>query len=153
MIILVVLMGEKFIFPSEKWMSAFCSALNENEKYASAAKKWEGSILFVVTNLPDKIAEIYGGRTKLGFVLDLWHGECRGAKWFDDPDSAEADYVIEAKYDDWKKIIEGKLSPIPALTTRKLKIVKGSLGTIMRFASASLEMVKSAQRVPTKFLI
>jgi putative sterol carrier protein len=143
-------MSEGYDFPSKEWAEAFCKELNKNEKYGRAAKTWEGDILFVVTDLPEEISSKFGGRKTLAFKLDLWHGECRGMEWYEDPETAEAAYVLEAKFDDWIKIIEGKLGPIPAMTARKLKVKKGSLATIMRYTMAALEMVKTAQQVPIK---
>jgi len=139
----------EYLFPSKEWAEEFCRKLNESKSYRDSAKKWEGSILFSAVNLPDKIKELYG-RDSVGFVLDLWHGECRGSKWFEDVSEAEADYILEAAYDDWIKVIEGKISPVAALVTKKIRVKKGSIATIMRFTLASINMVKVAQEVPTK---
>ena len=137
-----------YVFPSEEWAREFCSKLNENPKYHDSAKRWEGSILFVVTDLPDDLKELHGGRDSVGFLLDLWHGECRGMQWFSDLDKADGDYILEATYEDWVQIVSGKLDPIKALITKKMKIKKGSIATIMRFTLAAINMVKTAQQVP-----
>jgi putative sterol carrier protein len=142
-------MSEGYLFPSEDWAREFCKKLNENEKYRSSAKKWEGSILFVVSDLPQTLRDVYGDKDTVGFLLDLWHGECRGLKWFDDVTEGEGDYILEATYEDWVKIVDGKLDPIQALITKKMKIRKGSIATILRFTLAAINMVKTAQQVPT----
>jgi putative sterol carrier protein len=143
----------EYIFPSREWAEEFCRRLNESKAYRDSAKKWEGSILFSAVNLPDEVKKIHG-RDSAGFLLDLWHGECRGMEWFDDVSEGEAkaDYVLEATYDDWIKVIEGKVNPVAALVTKKIKVKKGSIATIMRFTLASINMVKAAQEVPTKKL-
>ena len=143
-------MDEEFLFPSKEWAEEFCKKLNENKKYRDSAKKWEGSIFFVVTMMPGNIKSLYSNRDSVGFILDLWHGECRGMEWYEDIDKGDADYILEATYDDWIRIINGKLDPIKALITKKMKIKKGSIATIMRFTLAAINMVKTAQQVPTK---
>jgi len=143
-------MSEAFIFPSKEWAGKFCKVLNESVEYRNAAKTWEGAILFVCTNLPDNIKQLYDGRDKVGFALDLYHGECRGVTWTLNPETLNTPYVIEATYDDWVKILTGKLGPVPAMMSRKLRVTKGSLATILRYATASIAMVKAAQKVPTK---
>ena len=144
-------MSGEYLFPSPEWASEFCKRLRENQKYRDSAKKWEGSILFSTINLPREVREVLG-RDSVGFLLVLWHGDCRGYKWFDDVSEgeAEADYVLEANYDVWLKVIKGELDPIKALITKKIRIKKGSITTIMRFTLAAINMVKTAQQVPTK---
>jgi len=139
----------EFEFPSREWAEEFCKKLNENEKYRSSARKWEGSIMFKVSAMPQELSQKYMGKLP-GFILDLWHGECRGVTWYDDAASGEADYILSASYDDWIKIIEGKLDPIKAMVSRRMKVEKGSIATIMRFTLAAINMVKTAQQVPIK---
>lgn len=138
-----------FEFPSKEWAEEFCKKLNENEKYRSSAKRWEGSIMFKVSTLPPDLSEKFKGQSP-AFVLDLWHGECRGYTWYDDASQGDADYILSASYEDWIKIIEGKLDPIKAMVSRKMKVEKGSIATIMRFTLAAINMVKTAQQVPIK---
>lgn len=141
-------MSVEYLFPSKEWVLEFCKKLNESEEYRRSAKKWEGDIVFMITNLPERLRELFGD--VVAFKLNLWHGECRGWEWVENPEEAKADYVISGKYPDWLRIIRGELQPIPALITGKLK-VKGNLAVIMRFATAAIAMVKAAQNVPSKF--
>ncbi len=143
-------MSQGLLFPSKEWAEEFCKKLNENPDYRNAARTWEGSIMFLATDLPPSIAEKYG-RSMAGFVLDLYHGECRGSQWAENPEEAEADYILEATYENWKKVISGQLGPIPALMSRKLQVKKGSLAVLIRYSAAALAMVKTAQKVPSVF--
>ena len=139
-----------FIFPSKEWAEEFCRKLNSNEKYRSSAKTWEGSIAFIVRNLPVEVADRLGIKTEsIGFVLDLYHGECRGVSWFGDLSRVDAEYFLEATYDIWLKVIRGSISPIAGLVSRRLKVTKGSMAKLMRYTSAALAMVSAAQDVPT----
>ncbi len=132
-------------FPSREWAIEYCKSLNNNERYKKAGKGWTWPILFIVEDIPDDIGQGVSGRP--GFILYLENGECKKVEWFDDAEGVEAPYVLSAKYSDWLDIIDGKLNPLTAIIRRKLKLVKGDYGTIMRFPIAALEMVKSAQLV------
>ena len=124
-------------FPSPEWAREYCEELNKSESYARAAKGWVWPILFVVRD---------GERR--GFLLRLNNGKCEGVEWYDNPDEADAPYVLEATLDDWLRIIRGEINPLTAIMRRKLVLAKGSYSMILRYPIAALEMVKAAQRVP-----
>jgi len=144
-------MSSEYVFPSPEWVGAAHNAINESEEYEKAAKTWEGDILFVATDLPDVVAEKYGGKKELGLWLDLWHGKSRNWEFVEDVGSKQATFVISATYETWKKVLRGQLNPVRGMMTRKLK-VKGSLPKILRYANAAIALLKAVQKVPTKFL-
>ncbi len=133
-------------FPSSQWAEAYCKALNESSEYRRAGKGWVWPILFVVTDLPDDLRNMYPSNNP-GFILDLYDGTCRGFKFFDDSSKADAPFVIVAKFNDWLDVIQGRESPVSALIKRKLVLRKGDMAAVLRYASAAIEMVKVAQRV------
>jgi len=143
-----VLVG--YIFPGKKWAEEFCRKLSSSEKYRTAARTWEGSIAFIAVNIPQKVQEKLNIGDKAGFVLDLYHGECRGVFWSSDVSKLDAEYFIEADYNDWIRVISGQLSPIAGLMSRRLKVTRGSLAKLMRYTTAALAMVSTAQEVPTE---
>ena len=61
-----------YSFPSPEWLQALKDKLNNDEKYAQTAQKWEGEIVFFIEP---------GGpiQETMIFYTDLWHGECRDA--------------------------------------------------------------------------
>ncbi len=145
-------MSLEYIFPSPEWGEAYCKALNESEAYAKAAKDWTaGTILLLVRDPPKELQERYGG-SSMGFVLDLHQGKCRGVRWVIDPGRDEADFIISAKYETWLEVIAGRLHPTTALMTMRLRVEKGDVSTLLRYAQAAIEMVKAAQNVPTKII-
>ena len=138
-----------FIFPSPEWAEAYCRALNESQEYRKAGRTWTaGDILFVIEDLPMQVREAIGSE-KAGFRLDLYKGECRKVEFFKNPDEVSAAFIIVAKYRDWLSVIQGKIHPTTALMTRKLRVVRGNVAILLRYAQAAIAMVKSAQRVPT----
>jgi putative sterol carrier protein len=138
-------------FPSPEWSNEYCKALNESEEYREAARNWrEGAVMLVVTDLPESVKQRYGAEA-VGMVLDLHEGVCRGVEWVAERSSEKANFIISGSFQTWVDIISGKLHPTTALMTRRLKLEKGSIGVILRFARAAIAMVSAAQKVPTVF--
>jgi putative sterol carrier protein len=133
------------IFPSEEWLKALEQKLNADARYRAIAKNWEGDLLFFIE--PD-------GNLKehLTFYLDLWHGTCRDVEYKPAPDSHSAPaFTLTASYKDITGILTGKLNPMTAMMTSKLK-VKGSMGYMMRNVPTVLDFVRVAQEVTTEIL-
>ena len=129
-------------FPQNDWLVSLVDFLNSSEKYAQVAKKWEGDLVFEI------IAE--GALVdNVNIYLDLWHGECRGARVMGNSEPVEAAFVLTAPYSNFVRVLKGTLDPMQAMMTRKL-IVKGNLGYMMRNVPTVLEFVKCAQAVTEK---
>ncbi len=131
-------------FPSEEWMNEFVNILKSSETYREAAKDWEGDITFIVT--PES-----SGERSYAMWFDLYHGECRDAKFFDDvskvPKSA---FSYSGPLKNWISLIEGKIDPIRGLMTGKFKL-GGPMMKIMRYTKAAKELVNTAAKVKTEF--
>jgi putative sterol carrier protein len=133
------------IFPSEAWLHGLETRLNSDLKYNAIAKNWEGDLLFFIEP---------GGNLKerLTFYLDLWHGTCRKVEYMPLADShPNPAFTLSASYRDITSILTGKLNPMTAMMTSKLK-VKGSMGYMMRNVPTVLDFVRVAQEVTTEIL-
>ena len=132
-------------FPSLEWLQELELKLNSDEKYAQIAKKWEGDLVFLI--------EPEGNlKERLTFYLDLWHGTCRSVDF--DPDPAKYPdpvFILQATYNHITAILTGKLDPMTAMMTNKLK-VKGSLGYMMRNVPTVLDFVRCAREVTSEIL-
>lgn len=128
------------IFPSEEWLKELEAKLNSDSRYAEIAKNWEGDLFFFIE--PDgKPDERYT------FYLDLWHGTCRKVEYQPQPEShPNPTFTLTASYKDISSILTGKLNPMTAMMTSRLK-VKGSLGYMMRNVPTVLDFVRVAQEV------
>lgn len=126
------------------WADAYRDAVNANEAYGKAAADWEGPIALHLVRDPAK-----GVESDRAVLLDLWHGECRGAKAVTaDEAQAEADYVIRGDHATWMRILDGALNPLKALMFGRLKLTKGRLRDLLPYTRAAKELVESAQDVP-----
>jgi putative sterol carrier protein len=137
-------------FPSEEWTQAYKNAVNHNPAYRKAGKPWTfGSVALIV-----QCDLSLGLRHDTCVILDVHEGECRGARFIEGiVGTEEAAFVIVGSYQRWKDVIEGKLDPIKGMMEGKLKLTKGHLPTLIRFVEPSRQLVASACRVPTEFLV
>ena len=135
------------LFPSKEWLDAYVLRINQSAEYRDAAAKWEGDMAYVFEAEPDK-----GVPEEIWAWLDLWHGDCRDAKYGLSPDEGEKSrFVIRAPYSRWKEVIKKELDPVKGMLQGKLKL-KGDLPTIMRHVRAANELVNVAASVPTEFV-
>ena len=134
------------VFPSDEWLHIYRERINASTEYREAASTWEGDIGFVFEAEPDKHVPV-----DLWAWLDLWHGECRGARMVTPGDGHKAPYVIRAPYTRWKDVLMGDLDPVKGMMQGKLKL-QGDLPTIIRYVRAANELVHLTGSVPTEFL-
>lgn len=132
-------------FGTEEWVEQFVKTLNDNEAYAEAAETWEGDFLFIVHRDPDA-----GFDEEAVMWLDLWHGKCRKHGLLPNRDAKKTAFIYEGELANWKEIIEGRLDPIKALLTRKMKLT-GDRAKVMRATRAAKELVRTAQMINTEF--
>lgn len=132
------------IFPSEEWLESLREHLNTDEEYARIARKWEGDLVFDIT--PS------GALKERNLIyLDLWHGQCRNAYFLNREDQEKPAFILQATFDTFVRVLTGKLDPMQAMMTRKLR-VKGSMGYIMRNVPTVLKFVSCAQDVTDEVL-
>ena len=124
---------------SEAWAAAWGQALNASERYRQATATWEGSVV---------LRQADDGR---GVFLDLWHGGCRGARLALAADGEAAAYVLEATRADWREFMTGRLAPIHALMTGKLRLAKGDLTSLVPYAAAAGALIGIAGTIETSF--
>jgi putative sterol carrier protein len=135
-----VFLGPPMEFPSAAWAEAFARALNASEAYRAAAAAWEGDLLLRV--LPtDPSAPAPGIR------LDLFHGECRSARYQADSRATESEFVYEGTAANWGRLMSGALDPVGALLDGTFKL-RGNLAKAMRFTRAAKELVATVASLP-----
>lgn len=133
------------IFPSEEWLKGLEVKINSDEKYANIAKNWEGDLVFVIGpegNLKEQLT----------FYLDLWHGSCRKAEYMPALESYPSPtFILTATYGNISAILSGKLNPMTAMMTSKLK-VKGNMGYMMRNVPTVLDFVRVVQEATEEII-
>ncbi len=130
-------------FPSDEWIKELSRQLNESPSYEAAAKDWEGDFIFVVE--PD---EVYPDTVYL--YLALHHGKSPDGALLAGETEREAPFTLRAPFSTWRKVIEGKLDPIQAIMSRRLKLT-GNLLKVVRYPKAAQEIINCCTRIETEF--
>jgi len=135
-------------FPSSEWCAAYKDGINANAAYKLAGKDWKhGPVAMVVTADP-----AIGLPEDQAMWLDLDQGTCRDCRLVGRAEAENAAFVIVASYARWKEVIRKQLDPTKGMMQNRLKLTKGHMPTMVRFVTASKELVESTSRVPTQFL-
>ena len=129
---------------SAPWAAAWEEELGASEAYREAAATWEGSLML------EMAVDGAAGAAHAVFV-DLWHGECRGARVATDDDRGGADFVIRGGVGTWQRVLAGELEPIFGIMSGKLKLRRGSLAKLVPQVKAARELVAAAARIDTEF--
>ena len=134
-------------FPSSDWCTAYKAAINANLAYRQAGKDWTHGVVAMVV----KADAALGIPNDQGMWLDVAQGECRDCRLVSASEAQGASFVIVADHAKWKSVIKKELDPIKGMMQGKLKLTKGHMPTIVKYVTASRELVESTSRVATKF--
>ena len=132
---------------TEAWCTACCERLNARESYRQAAAGWsEGAVALVMTADPAQ-----GIDDERAVWIDLHDGACRGSRVASEADLAAAAYVLQADPAGWKRLLAGEIEPVSAMMTGRLRLTKGNLFALAKYAGAAREMVLAAGEVGGSF--
>ncbi len=130
-------------FPSAEWLHALQQKLNSDSRYNKIASRWEGDIVFDIRPAGNL-------REALVMYLDLWHGQCRAVEYGTDlVKYPKPTFKLRSPYDNFTAVLLGKLDPMTAMMTSKLK-VSGSMGYMMRNVPTVLDFVRCAREITTE---
>ncbi|MEO8200922.1 MAG: Fis family transcriptional regulator [Gemmatimonadota bacterium] len=130
---------------SRSWAEEWCLTLNSSESYRGAATAWEGSVALVMTR------DASARSPQRAIFLDLWHGECRGARVATDQDLDEATYVLSGLASSWRDVLTGRLAPLMAVMGGKIRLTRGSIASLVPYAAAARELVTTATEMENVF--
>lgn len=130
-------------FATDEWVKALMEQLNSSEKYADAAKKWEGDFYFIIEAGDGMPEETY-------LYMDLWHGKCRDAFHVTDPAVKSPEFELRAPVKVWHGVLNKKIDPIQGIVSRRLKL-KGPMMKVMKAPKAAIELVECATRIDTQW--
>jgi putative sterol carrier protein len=135
-------------FPSAEWCVAYKDAINANAGYKAAGREWtHGAVAMIVSADP-----AIGIAEDMSMWLDLDQGTCRDCRLVSREEAEKAPFVLVATYARWKEVIRKLLDPTKGMMQNKLKLTKGHMPTMVKYVTASKELVESTSRVPTQFV-
>jgi putative sterol carrier protein len=141
--------SEPYIVGTPEWASEFEKKIQADEKYKAAARTWEGSVVLVFKANPEA-----GFEDEVFVFMDLWHGECHSVKLVPAEVGRTGDYVLEAAYERWKKILRKELNVVKEIATMKLKLVPFNVKKAAKLAAATqaaIRLVDLAGEVSDRF--
>lgn len=115
--------------------------LRSSSAYRDASAAWEGDLVFRILPVPDGPAAYF----------DLWHGDCRAVRPATTHDLASARYVIEGAADVWQQVLQGRLVPLLALMTGRMKLVRGRIPELVPHANSAKELLTVMSRIEVTF--
>lgn len=128
---------------STTWAEAWQERLNASETYRKAASAWEGDLVL-------ELAEA-DGAAQGAVYLDLWQGHCRAARMATEADRVGARYLLRGDRRAWQRVLTGHGSPIMALLTGQLRLVRGGLPDLLPYVGAARELLATAATFETVF--
>jgi putative sterol carrier protein len=135
-------------FPSAEWCVAYKDAINANASFKAAHREWtHGAVAMIVSAEP-----AIGIAEDVSMWLDVDQGTCRDCHLVSRAEAEKAPFVLVATYARWKEVIRKLLDPTKGMMQNKLKLTKGHMPTMVKFVTASKELVESTSRVPTQFV-
>jgi len=138
-----------YIMGTPEWVSEFEKKIQGDDRYKAAARTWEGSVVLVFKANPEA-----GFEDDVFVFMDLWHGECHSSRIVPAEVGRAGDYVLEAEYERWKKILRKELNVVKEIATLKLKLVPFNVKKAAKLAAATqaaIRLVALAGEVSDKF--
>jgi putative sterol carrier protein len=130
---------------SAAWADAWRAAINADATYADAGARWRDAL--ALTCAPDADAGFPAGAA-VEVALDA--GTCTAARAVA-ADATDAPVVLHASPATWRAMLDGTLDPVAGVAMGRVKLARGSLGTVMMHAAGLKALVACAQRVPTRW--
>ncbi|HEX8245635.1 MAG TPA: SCP2 sterol-binding domain-containing protein [Longimicrobium sp.] len=131
---------------TEDWARACCEALNRSEAYRVSAATWEGAIVLAM-----QADAAQGVDADRAVYIDAHQGACRGARMATGNEAETAPFVFRADPATWKRLLAGEMEPVSAVMMGKLRLVRGNLFTLAKYAQAAKDMVSAAAQVEATF--
>jgi putative sterol carrier protein len=129
-----------------EWAEAWRDQILANSAYQAAARTWCWPLVLVMRADPG-----LGLPDERSIYLDLYQGDCREARVATAADLEQTPYLLSADPRTWRQVLERQLEPIPGLMRGKLKLVRGSLASLLPYVMAAKELVESATRIETSY--
>lgn len=126
---------------SADWADALRASVNLDEHFRNAAKGWTNLVALVVE--PDE-ALTSGAAVE----VNLEAGTCLSAT-ATDPAALVAPFILSAGFPAWQDILGGTSDPIMAVASGKMRLTRGSLGTLMLHARAAKALLVCARNIDT----
>ena len=124
---------------TEEWSRLCCERLNARANYRVAAAEWTDAVVLCMAADP-----AHGIHADRAVYLDLHRGECRGTRAASEVDLTSAPIVLRAPAAAWRLMLETGADPVTMVMQGRLRLERGSLFVLARYAAAAREMLAAA---------
>ncbi len=129
-----------FRFMSREYLEEAARRTRLCSQYQAAARGFDDTVCFVVEAEPTRgVPNRYVAGMDLPAAKEVFWGEER-----------PTGFTFTAPYGHYVDIMTGKLDPVRALTSRRLK-VSGSMPKLLRYVRATQEWIRLLRTIPTEF--
>lgn len=131
---------------TQEWADAFRDAINADADYRRAAGGWTWPVALLL----DPPQPEFGYPEPVAVQVALDRGTAGEARALPGA-QATADIVLGADYATWKSVVQGTLDPVGGVVSGRIRLVQGSMMTLMMQVPAAKALVSCAAAVPTEF--
>ncbi|MDE2995663.1 MAG: R2-like ligand-binding oxidase [Bacteroidota bacterium] len=114
-----------------EWADAWAAELKKDTPWAESSESWTWPLLIRVTG-------------HSSWLMDLFRGVCRSIE--PAANGTEADFILAADRATWDRILDGEQSPMVAIMRGSVKLEKGSMLTLGRYAKSATLLLEAAMR-------
>jgi putative sterol carrier protein len=123
---MMTLSTTKALFLSEEWVKRMGAAIEKakatDAEVRSLASEFSLGVAYVITNLPERLREIYG-RDRVAIYVELDEGVLkRFTAGQDVLKGKDPDFTVESRYETAKKIFLGEMNLASAFVRRAFKV-------------------------------
>ncbi|WP_276258668.1 SCP2 sterol-binding domain-containing protein [Haloglomus litoreum] len=140
-------MMDEIDFPSEEWFEEYGRRVNESEAYSENGAGWgvdfNGDFLYVY-EADDRLPETRQ------FFVGLHDGGVTDTYEVDDPDEADAGFVLRGAYSDWIDLNEGNIGAIDGMMSGVFEL-EGDMQKVMQYTQAAVDLTEIASEIPTNY--
>jgi putative sterol carrier protein len=131
---------------TQPWADAFRDAINADPGYRAAASGWTWPVALLL----DPARPELGYPEPVAVQVALDRGTAGEARALPGAETT-ADIVLGADYETWKAVVRGALDPVGGVVSGRIRLVQGSMMTLMMQVAAAKALVACAAAVPTEF--
>jgi len=124
---------------TDDWARACCENLNRRGTLRASAAGWDAPVVLVM-----EADAALGVETERACWFELRKGECRAGPARSTYGAWRRSASVAARPAAWRRILEGETDPVAAVMQGKLRLARGNLMALARYAPVARELVAAA---------
>ena len=134
-------------FPSEEWIQAWESAVNDDAVYAEKSEGWgvgfDGDMIFHLQS-DDRLPE------DRYFFVGLEDGTAYDCQTIESPEEVDHGFVLRGTYTDWVRLTNGEVGAIDGLMSGVFDL-DGDMQKVLQYSDAAARLVDIAAEIESDY--